>query len=1291
MKAKMAEVHAKRMEAAQGLERQIQNHPQRNMNLNPAQQRMIANNMQPQRPNPAGQAFVNPQMQQIPRTSMPMGQQPQQLGAAPGMMSALTPRTNGQMPIGHGAQAGMPMPMPMQTPNFTAQETTIINTMAQQMFASATPQEREMAHRRVVESTGQPQLQLLRQKQVNLVQWFFRQMAVKRYLAKKQEAQNLQQQGQNGGNAFGAAMLRPGNAAQNLVNAPASQIGIASQQLGNLGGNFQQIMSRQENGLREQEAGRMVVPASQQHIAGQPGMNQQTGQTGGQNPQQQIGNPQNIQSNTGSTATSGQVRQANSQNHVQQQQPLQGQPGGGLRGPLGQGMPQQSPAMPTLNRPMDSNTPRPASQTQQKPQQQTPDQNAATTGKANQSLQQAGQGQSQMSTQPQAHNAAPKMANLQAIINGFPPHIRQQLMNLPPESRNQFLAKLRSAQLQKTGQTRSQNSQGQTKEQLSEKLSAGSSISGQAHELSSALNATSINGPHLTKEQIEEMDNQPYPPTILNGERTMRHIPPDVKTWRALKEWCRSHSNIVPPESITKLDHLQAMHFSMLAKRGIAIEGQALRQNLPGQQLGGQPVPNVTASQSGPAPMATMAPPRSTQALGPAQWQQMLASHPLLQVSDEEVRMIRASLPPNAAHLSNAELKVLVAKRKVQQLNGKAMMNGQTPPFPQFVSPTQPTKTQSQQGRQGLPNLATPTKDEKTASQTQPQARAQQVPKPQKPQGSVGSTEDRIQKTSSSQGKNDKIAQQKSSPAQSQQVGQPRDPKAMRYKQIQEEIKGTLQTGPTIPMDDKTRAFMAHLLEKNIDFMKHSEMGVFQHYNSIDPSENALREAERDRQMLLKQYKDDQKTPAPQFTMTVKDTYEKFQKLRLQFVAVTDKRKKEKAAALGPLQPSTPQGSQTATMQSQQSQPAATAQPMLKQPSKQKHTRDKDPPPAPTTHKPPYPLGASPPPHGIPTYGQSVPELTQDKLALPPAKKRKLGPGQEQSKAAASTAARGKQQFPQQTNLEGAFKCSVPGCERAKKGFMTIEALAQHIEEAHKEKDPENPLAFALEQARHALGLDDNGKAAAKDRPAKMEKSLSAQPMKQSLSAQGPTPKLEGGTPMSRGTTHMSSLGAPRTPQPVGKLVESKGTPKSSQGRAGPATPSREPVTPDPWNDIDMTPQDLASQFPTLADVQGSLGLSGLTPASTLATKSDKNTPKSDIGEDASIKINIDADSWLPPGFMMDCYDQNIDTSFANDDVLAMDWDTVFSSSTDAKQRGKKRDPDDAFRTDLFSLNFGIS
>ena len=120
-----------------------------------------------------------------------------------------------------------------------------------------------------------------------------------------------------------------------------------------------------------------------------------------------------------------------------------------------------------------------------------------------------------------------------------------------------------------------------------------------------------------------------------------------------------------------------------------------------------------------------------------------------------------------------------------------------------------------------------------------------------------------------------------------------------------------------------------------------------------------------------------------------------------------------------------------------------------------------------------------------------------------------------------------------------------------------------------------------------------------------------------------------------------------------------------------------------------MTPQDLAAHFPSMGDIQGSLSVSSLTPASTLGSKSEKDTPKSDIGEDASIKINIDADPWLPSGFLMDCYDRDIDSSFVNDDILGMDWETAFPKSDEPRQRVKKRGPDPNFRSDLFGLRFG--
>ena len=354
-------------------------------------------------------------------------------------------------------------------------------------------------------------------------------------------------------------------------------------------------------------------------------------------------------------------------------------------------------------------------------------------------------------------------------------------------------------------------------------------------------------------------------------------------------------------------------------------------------------------------------------------------------------------------------------------------------------------------------------------------------------------------------------------------------------------------------------------------------------------------------------------------------------------------------------------------------------------------------PAAPTSDKPPFSF-ESPRPDGVPKYNERPGELTRDSLKLPQ-KKRKLNDTSAspvQTPPSKAVAAIATPPPPHPASPQMPFKCSAPNCSSSKQGFPTAEALHHHTETAHREEDPENPLEFCLESMRHCLGLDKNGKL-------NQNKPATSQPMKQSSSAQGRTPgKMEGGTPMSRiATGNRSNLGAPRTPQESGtvKSTGSDATPgKGSRIKStASAAAGIEPLTPPPdlWSGVGMSPAELASHFPTAAEIQSTLSLTSLTPASTLSSnKSEKNSPKpgNEVTESGPLDVSISASDWMPNTFFADTEPGlDINAMFATDDFLDMDWDVVFPKEKpavgkDGKPIKQKRATVDepAFNFDLF-------
>ena len=283
-------------------------------------------------------------------------------------------------------------------------------------------------------------------------------------------------------------------------------------------------------------------------------------------------------------------------------------------------------------------------------------------------------------------------------------------------------------------------------------------------------------------------------------------------------------------------------------------------------------------------------------------------------------------------------------------------------------------------------------------------------------------------------------------------------------------------------------------------------------------------------------------------------------------------------------------------------------------------------PSAPTTEKPPFTFRTrSPPPHGVPVYPSEA--AKEFNIHIPTSKKKKtLSAAQQAVKAsqpATATAAPAPQ--PQAT-----FKCTEPGCGKT---FNNVNTFGKH-EEEHKEEEPnpEDALAWCLEQLRKGLGVDEQGKSLPKPQALKMEKGPSAQSMKRSASSQGLKPS---GVPMSRGPS--SQQGGIRTP-----VSDTKGTPVQSQ-RATPTKtrlpPGKDLPTPpyeydDLWAGLAVTPALLRTCVPTSFAIDGVLDLTDFTPTAT--DQSSSNSPangakdKSKATDADAMDVDIDPSKAFP-------------------------------------------------------------
>ncbi len=343
-------------------------------------------------------------------------------------------------------------------------------------------------------------------------------------------------------------------------------------------------------------------------------------------------------------------------------------------------------------------------------------------------------------------------------------------------------------------------------------------------------------------------------------------------------------------------------------------------------------------------------------------------------------------------------------------------------------------------------------------------------------------------------------------------------------------------------------------------------------------------------------------------------------------------------------------------------------------------------PAAPTSTQPPFSIGGQPP-HGVPrAYGDRPNELTQDKLQIPSAKRRKgnqvPSAGSTPVLAQGTPAAKSSLQV---TKLESpevlrpppasvAMRCPDPDCAMSTEEFATQANLDAHQKRIHPNFI--DPLEFCLESIRMGLNLDEDGKSKPRSEMAKIDgdNALEAAQVQKSLSTQCQAKvKQEGATPMTRVSTQIGPSPASnllKTPQTANvKTPASDVKPLSKDGKAADLkAPQSAPKTPtsatqDLWAGSDIPASVISSAFSGLADLQ-SLGpwtriQNTLTPDSTLSSgNTDKNSPRpSDISENdaVNISINVDDANWMPSEWFTDGMG-GVDALNMDQELEGMDW-----------------------------------
>ena len=860
--------------------------------------------------------------------------------------------------------------------------------------------------------------------------------------------------------------------------------------------------------------------------------------------------------------------------------------------------------------------------------------------------------------------------------------------------------------------------------------------------------------PPMNEEQVRQMDCQDYPTTILNSSMLMQHIPQDVKTWGDLKSWVSKNPHLIPSETLEKLRGLQRLHFGSLMQKH-----QQHRKIQ--EQMSGQPNQPV-------APVAPMGSSNGNGVSGPKQpfsvgnqisaqelnmWRMNFPQ--LRGLPDEYAKQLIMRKKTEGGNQASARQQ---QSRAEIQANGPGSSSAPFPIAQSHPPAARPGPQMSQAGKPGPPQALNQQSLNSNQSSAPSASDAKGVKRPSsddvvevpnpageharglRPTANLTSvvqkanqavdTSKPLQQTQTTQvAKASTIGQQTNDAAQPRRIPGDASAKA-RYMQIKDEVQRSFKPSGPVQMDVQTKTRLNQLLLKNAQMLQRTDPGIGRFFISIDSNEDTLRDLLRtvrpqtlpieveltmsQRLAIMRQYRDGELTACvDNFTITGPECEKGLWKLHdvLKQLRELMSRSQQQQAAQNTMTSAAPAALPVASGPAPNRFADSTSRPPVRQlPVQKSHAtnRDKEAPPAPTSPKPPFQFGGSPPPHGVPAY-HGPNELTQDKLNLP--KRRKANPtadgNAEMNKSqggAGILSHNAKAVSPLVSRTEAAFKCAAPGCEYAKKGFSTADALAKHIDEVHREKDPEDPLLFVLDQAKLGLGLDSQGKLSTKRKGSEMERVVSSQPVKQSLSVQGLNAlRMEGGTPMSRlPTSQAGSVGAMRTPQgtPSTKpaTLEDRPTPQMTGHARVEAirASSKEPLTPpDLWVDAGISPAELSNSFPAISDLQGCPSLNSLTPDSTVSgNKSEKNSPKagSDVEEMDGIEINIESDSWFPASIFQEAMSTQYDNSFVNDDILNEDWETVFPPNPVVTNRPGKRqkllaDDDFAFDTNLFSLD----
>ena len=672
---------------------------QMNMSMNmPSHMQNMTQNFPPNQ----GQGNVphgmpNAQQQHMMMQGLSMPQQPQR---PLHQMHDMAMMTNHSMPMpqtqGHPPQRIAPHPNQFIPSQEEAQQ---INRMAEQHYQNTPPERIEVLRNELSRLTPQQKEQVSRPGQDPLLS-YFRREAMRRFADMKRTAAGAV----GGPNVQAAAMM-------NGMSRPMSQNAgppvSAPQQ--SFEPPFDQIFGQHQDGLRSEQAGQDVVPASNSQVNfgqrnvpranGQRQTNMHAGANRGlqnanlSNPQQQA--LWNAQQNVNFAAGMGSNNPAGNFPHPNQvpTDVLQGQPGG-LDNQITRTL-SQTPGMPNLNKAAV-------------PPGQTPNMWQQRNAQAGES----GPQNHQMT--PQQQQQAPP-ASQPRPMNPQDMQLRRHLASLPEDERQRLIQDMQRRQLQQR-QAQMQHMAAQQQQQQQQHHQGGNVATGgvamnEAFPPSGRISQQGIQGrppgpmpnPNmpshqhmmvntnsqppsaqqqtpgfggpmrkpavtgqrapqqrgvsqlpgsasnvpLTDDQARQMDQKPYPTQILSRESQLSQMPKEVKTWGQLKAFAAQNEHTLPAGTLAKLKDLQVIHYRSQYQDSRLQQGAA-------NAGPGQP----------PAPFAQMVSQPTTQAQVTTSRLPNTMNMPQFSATPQDIQKMRAKLPPHLKGVSEEQVREFIIKNK---------------------------------------------------------------------------------------------------------------------------------------------------------------------------------------------------------------------------------------------------------------------------------------------------------------------------------------------------------------------------------------------------------------------------------------------------------------------------------------------------------------------------------------------------------------------------------------------------------------------------------------------------